>query len=145
MSLVTTIMTKLIKFDVADESNTKTFEGFKAIFTAHANARGYGPIVKGEEAIPEKSNSGTNDALAEIYGKNLQGYSDLILAVMDNDEAFTIVSDAKDSNYPDGNVFVALTSLESRFKKIKRLKRKNSRTSGRKKAIEEGWKSVEAP
>ena len=119
MSLMTTNMTKLIKFDVVDGSDIKTFERFKAIFAAHANARRYGAIVKGEMAIPEKANAGTNDALAEIYAKNLQGYSDLILAVMDNDEAFTIVSDAKTDDYPDGNVFKALTSLESRFKKNK--------------------------
>ena len=87
MSYVTANVGKMIKFDVIENSKMKTYERFKQVFVAHANARGYGEIVGGDTPVPEKANA-TTDPLKEIYKLNMMGYSDLILSVMDNYEAF---------------------------------------------------------
>ena len=43
----------------------------------------------------------------------------MILSVMNDYEAFELVNNTRDNDYPDGNVFKALTDLEDRYKTSK--------------------------
>ena len=118
MSYATSNNYKIIKFDVESHSKTKTFERFKRVFLAYANARGYGDIARGDTPVPKKTDATTNQ-LKEDYEKNIMGYSDLILSVMNDYEAFELVNNTRNDDYPDGNVFRALTDLEDRYKTSK--------------------------
>ena len=118
MSYALTNNYKIIKFDVESHSKTKTFEQLKRVFLAYANARGYGDIARGDTPIPKKADATTNQLKVD-YKKNIMGYSDLILSVMNDYEAFELVNNTRDGDYPDGNVFKALTDLEDRYKTSK--------------------------
>ena len=105
-----------VKFNVVDYSKSKTFEKFYEVFLAQANAKGYGSIVKKVDTVPKVSDA-TTEPNKTIYKKNIVGYSDLIVAVLDSSEAFEIVKGSKDdTDYPDGNLQIALDDLKARYK-----------------------------
>ena len=104
-----------VKFDVEDYSKSKTYEKFYEVFLAQANAKGYGNIVKKDDTVPKVSDANV-EPYKSLYKSNIIGYSDLIVAVLDNSEAFQIVKASKDNtDYPDGNLQTALDDVKERF------------------------------
>ena len=72
MSYASSSNYKIIKFDVESHHKTKTFERFKRVFLAYANARGYRDIVRGDTPVPKKAETTTHQ-LKQDYGKNIWG------------------------------------------------------------------------
>ena len=63
---------------------------------------------------------------------------------MNDYKAFELVSNTRDGDYPDGNVFKALTDLEDRYKTSKSAVVEELEENGKKKDFEEGRKARQA-
>ena len=92
-------------------------------YMARATMKKFAGVIKGTKKLRTKSeienetDEGKKKEDKEIEEMNLKGFNDLMLSI-DTDspeglEAFDIVTECEDANYPDGNLFDAWQKLKT--------------------------------